>query len=649
MCGIAGFVRMPSATWDAEAVLDGMTCSIRHRGPDDGGAWHDRSSGVSLGHRRLSILDLSALGHQPMLDREQRYVLTYNGEVYNFVQLRDELRAGGVEFRSSSDTEVILAAIATWGLVRTVRRLNGIFAFALYDRATRRLHLVRDHLGVKPLYYGVVGSAFVFASELAPFRQVPGFSGTVDRQSVSALLRLSYIPAPRSIFAEISKLPTGTIAELDVGSPSTPPVLTTYWSAGQVAEAGAAHPFTGSAEEAVDALDAVLRAAVGAQMVSDVALGAFLSGGIDSSTIVALMQAQSATPVNSFSIGFHERAYDEAAAAARVAAHLGTVHTEVYVSPADALAVIPELPRIYDEPFADSSQIPTYLVSRLARGRVTVALSGDGGDELFAGYNRHVVAERIWNRLRVMPVSVRRLARRAMTAVAPRQYEQTVAMLQRILGVRLQARRVGYKAHKLAGILDAQSPAELYGRLTSHWNGLGPVLIGDSQSGSQELMHAAALGSFTEQMMYWDLISYLPDDILVKVDRASMACALEARVPFLDPRVVEFAWRLPLSIKRRDGIGKWPLRRVLDRYVPRALVDRPKAGFAVPIDAWLRGPLRDWAESLLSVDALKRSGVFEPDAVRELWSRHQTGKLDAQYALWNLLMFQAWEQHFREG
>jgi asparagine synthase (glutamine-hydrolysing) len=648
MCGIAGLIRTSAAAWEPDHVLDAMTSAVRHRGPDDAGAWHDRDHGVSLGHRRLSILDLSSEGHQPMLDQGQRYVITYNGEVYNFAELRDELRAGGAAFRSASDTEVILAGVARWGVEATVRRLNGIFAFALYDRTRQRLYLVRDHLGVKPLYYGVIGGCFAFASELSPFRRLPNFSDEIDLASVDALLRYGYVPTPRSIFRDVRKLTPGTIAEIDVRAPTAEPALSRYWSASQVAEAGAAGPFTGTPDDAVEALDELLRRAVGAQMVSDVPLGAFLSGGIDSSTIVALMQAQSSRPVRTFSIGFQERGYDEAAAAARVAAHLGTSHTDLYVSSADALAVIPQLPTLYDEPFADSSQLPTYLVSRLARRDVTVALSGDGGDELFAGYNRHVLGERLWRRMSLTPMSLRRAARRAIAGVSPARYESVIGGLQRLTGRPVTAARTGFKLHKLAALLDADTQADFYERLTSQWTGVeNAVRQPNGAAAAARRIPAAGLPSFTEQMMHWDLVSYLPDDILVKVDRASMACSLEARVPFLDPRVVEFAWRLPLSLKQRMGQGKWVLRQVLDRYVPRALVDRPKAGFAVPIDSWLRGPLREWAEELLSREALERHGIFDARVVRSLWQRHLSGSIDAQHALWNVLMFQAWDGHHR--
>ena len=644
MCGIVGVAGPQSTEW-----LSAMNGVIGYRGPDDCGAWHDRECGVLLGHRRLSILDLSAEGHQPMLDAGRRYVISYNGEVYNFGELRDELRAGGATFRGSSDTEVILAGVAAWGVPATVRRLNGIFAFALYDRATRRLSLVRDHLGVKPLYYGCISGSLAFASELTPFRRIPGFAGEIDRESVKALLRYGYVPAPRTIFRGMHKLRPGVIAEFDVSNPSRDPVMTTYWSVRAVAEEGTVHPFAGTDAEAIDALDAVLRDAVRAQMVSDVPLGAFLSGGIDSSTIVAMMQAQSSRPVRTFSIGFHERAYDESAAARLVAAHLGTDHTELYVTPSDALAVIPDLPRIYDEPFADSSQVPTYLVSKLARRDVTVALSGDGGDELFAGYNRHVLGDRLWRRLVATPMPLRRFARRILAGISPSAYDRAIEPFRHLPGRPIRATRVGFKLHKLSGLLEAPTQESLYERLISHSSGLDDAVLGATDADVAPERVSIALPSFAERMMYWDLVGYLPDDILVKVDRASMATALEARVPFLDPRVVALAWRLPMHLKRRDGQGKWILRRVLDRYVPRPLVDRPKAGFAVPIDAWLRGPLREWAETLLSPESLGRTAMFDQRIVRNLWHQHLAGALDAQYALWNVLMFQAWEEHFRSG
>jgi len=642
MCGIVGLIAPPTASWDAEAVTRRMSDTLRHRGPDSSGVWRDPAGGsVVFGHRRLAIIDLSASGHQPMLDRSQRYAITYNGEIYNYKALRDELALGGSTFRSESDTEVILEGVARWGLAATVVRLAGIFAFAIFDRQQRRLFLVRDHLGVKPLYHGVAGTTFVFASELQPFRQIPGFSPVLSPDSVDALLRYSYIPAPATIFEGVFKLPAGTIGEVNLDQPTAPLRMSTYWSVREAALRGAKDPLDGTPDEAVSALDALLRTAIGSQMISDVPLGAFLSGGIDSSTVVALMQSASPRPIRTFSIGFTEEAFNEAHAAAAVAAHLGTDHTELYVSPQDALDVIPRLPRLYDEPFADSSQIPTFLVSQLARRSVTVALSGDGGDELFAGYNRHVLGDRLWGLMKRTPHPLRRALSCAALSPAPSRYDRAAEVWNRVTGQHLPG-RVGFQVHKLAALLDARSQGELYERLTSQWNGLPAGVRGVHPERGLRRLAPASFATLTERMMVWDLETYLPDDVLTKVDRASMACGLEARVPLLDPRVVEFAWRIPLGLKLRDGKGKWILRQVLQRYVPRQLVDRPKAGFAVPIDSWLRGPLREWAESLLSVAALDASGLLETPVIREVWRRHLIGERDAHQTVWNVLMFQAW-------
>lgn len=641
MCGIVGLIAPAAASWDAEAVARRMSDAVRHRGPDSSGVWRDPASGVVFGHRRLAIIDLSASGHQPMLDRSERYVITYNGEIYNYKTLRDELVAKGSSFRGESDTEVILEGVARWGLTATVVRLAGIFAFGILDRQERRLFLVRDHLGVKPLYHGLAGSTFAFASELKPFHQIPGFSPTISPNSLDALLRYSYVPTPGTIFEGISKLPPGTIGEVQIDQPTAAMRMSTYWSAKQTALSGTRDPLVISPGQAVAALDTVLRTAVESQMVSDVPLGAFLSGGVDSSTVVALMQSASSRPIRTFSIGFSEAAYNEAHAAAAVAAHLGTDHTELFVSPQQALDVITQLPHIFDEPFADSSQIPTFLVSQLARQSVTVALSGDGGDELFAGYNRHVLGERLWGLMRGTPHPVRHALSRSATWLAPSAYDRAGNAWHRVTGHQLPP-RFGFQVHKIAALADAHSEGDLYERMTSQWNGLPAAVRGVSAGAGPRHFAPSPFATLTERMMVWDLETYLPDDVLTKVDRASMACGLEARVPLLDPRVVEFAWRIPLNLKLRDGKGKWILREVLHRYVPRALVDRPKAGFAVPIDSWLRGPLRDWAEALLSVPALDASGLLETSVIRAVWRRHLAGQRDAQQTLWNVLMFQAW-------
>ncbi len=625
-----------------EGTLTRMTDSIAHRGPDADGAWTDEQAGIALGHRRLAIVELSPLGAQPMHSSSGRWVLSYNGEVYNFRLLADELRALGHHFRGHSDTEVMLAAVEQWGVAAATARFVGIFAFALWDRQERALHLVRDHVGVKPLYYGTAGSTVVFGSELKPLVLYPGFDRTVDRGALALSLRHNCIPAPYSIYRDARKLPPGSILTIDASGMQHGPVA--YWSARDVAESGSRNPLQLSDAEATDALEARLREAIGLQMMADVPLGAFLSGGVDSSTVVALMQAQSARPVRTFSIGFPEARYDEAQAARAVATHLGTEHTELYVTPDDALALIPQLPRYFDEPFSDSSQLPTMLVSALARKHVTVSLSGDGGDELFAGYNRHVLAENLWRKLRNVPRPVRSLAARAIAAVPPETWERGVGATGLWRSQQVGAAGIGAKLHKMAGLLDVTEPAEMYRRLVSHWSNPASIVLGATEPPTlvSDRTQWATLPTFTESMMFLDLVTYLPDDILVKVDRASMAYALEARVPLLDHRVVEFAWQLPLHQKLRNGVGKWILREVLYRHVPRALIDRPKKGFAVPIDAWLRGPLREWAEALLDPALLKADGYFDPAPIRSRWDAHLRGAADQHYELWDVLMFQAW-------
>jgi asparagine synthase (glutamine-hydrolysing) len=643
MCGIAGFLTDAGTPGVDRASLVRMTGCVAHRGPDDDGYFTD-DAGVGLGHRRLSILDLSPDGHQPMRSASGRWVIVFNGEIYNYRRVAAEL-GPTVRFRGHSDTEVILAAVEAWGLEAAVQRFVGIFAFALWDRETRILHLVRDHLGVKPLYYGFTRAGLVFASELRPIESFPGFDGRINRDAVALLLRHNCIPAPYSIYEGVRKLPPGSILSIpadarDAGEPRP------YWSASRMAEAGQASLLSLSDDEATDALDALLRDAIGLQMLADVPLGAFLSGGVDSSTVVALMQAQSDRPVRTFSIGFQEEGFDEAQHARAVARHLGTDHTELYVTAQHALDVVPRLPTLFDEPFSDSSQIPTFLVSQLARRHVTVALSGDGGDELFAGYNRHVYVDQLWRRLRHVPPSLRRLASRAIRSVPPETLARGITATRLMRSTQVKSSNAGYALHKLAGVLASASPEDMYRGLASHWSNPASVVLGAREPLTRITDSASwpALTGFTEKMLYLDLVTYLPDDILTKVDRASMAVGLEARVPLLDHRVVEFAWRLPLSFKLRDGRSKWLLRRVLSRYVPDALIDRPKAGFGIPLGEWLRGPLRDWAESLLDEGRLRREGYFDPAPVRRAWSEHLSGRVDNEYKLWDVLMFQAWQE-----
>ena len=577
-----------------------------------------------------------------MVSRCRRYVIVFNGEIYNHAELRAALASA--DWRGHSDTETLLEAIARWGLAAALQRSAGMFALALWDRAQRVLHLARDRIGEKPLYYGRLGRTLVFASELKALRAHAAWRGEVDRGALALLLRHNCIPAPHSIYLGIRKLMPATILSLRADGSADE---TCYWSAGEAARRGVSEPFAGSEADAADELERLLSLSVGRQMVADVPLGAFLSGGIDSSVVVALMQAQSAHPVNTFTIGFDEPGYDEAGHARAVAGHLGTRHCELYVSPRQAMDVIPRLPELYDEPFSDSSQIPTFLVAQLARRQVAVSLSGDGGDELFGGYNRYTVGARLWRNTGWLPRGLRRAAAAAIDAVPPAGWDALFAVFAGLLPSRLRHARPGEKLHKLAGILAAADADDIYRRLVSHWQHPSSVLIRGTEPATvlTDGGNRAMLPDFTQRMMFLDLVSYLPDDILVKVDRAAMAVSLETRVPMLAHELVEFAWRLPLSMKIRGGEGKWLLRQVLYRHVPRALVERPKMGFGVPIDAWLRGPLRDWAEALLDEGRLRREGYFNARPIRAKWLEHLSGRRNWQYLLWDVLMFQAWLEH----
>lgn len=642
MCGITGFLWAGAGHEQHQEAIERTTETLLHRGPDDRGVWLDAEVGVALGHRRLSILDLSPLGHQPMASACGRYVMVYNGEVYNFRSLRGELEASGHRFRGGSDTEVMLAGFRAWGVGGALARFNGMFAFALWDREERELHLVRDRLGEKPLYYGWCGRAFLFGSELKSLRAHPQFRAETDRGALALYMRYGYIPAPFSIYRGIRKLPAGGWLRIRPGDVGAEPEVTRYWSVREVAQRAAAERFVASEAELTEQLDALLRDAVRIRMEADVPLGAFLSGGIDSSTVVALMQAQSDRPVKTFTIGFQEAGFNEAEHAARVARHLGTEHTELYVSPEEALALVPRIPALYDEPFADPSQIPTTLVAQLARGHVTVALSGDGGDELFGGYNRHLWAPRMWRRMRRVPLPLRSMTAALLKSVPPAAWDGAARALSPVLPRGLVHNNAGDKIQKLAGALTAADQRAVYANLVSHWD--GDVVKGGERPDPLLQGEWPQLPSFTEQVMYLDTVQYLPDDILVKVDRATMSVSLEGRVPLLDPRVVEFAWRLPLEMKVRDGRGKHLLRQVLYRYVPPALIERPKSGFAMPIDSWLRGPLREWAEHLLDPRALADAGVLRVEPIRERWRQHLNGSRNWQYELWDVLMFQAWRE-----
>ncbi len=642
MCGISGILdrRQRYGTQELAAHLRRMNKTIAHRGPDGDGIWTDTVAGIALGHRRLAIVDLSPTGVQPMHSADGRWVVTYNGEIFNFGDLRTELARAGVQFRGTSDTEVMLEGFARWGVRETLMRLVGMFAIALWDRKERTLWLVRDRLGVKPLYYACDGTRLVFGSELKALRAAPGFAPSIDRDALVAYFRHANVPGAATIYRESRKLLPGTLLVWREGSePSTE----IYWSARTAAERGRAHwnaPV--DRDGAVETLDALLRDAVARRMVADVPLGAFLSGGIDSSTVVALMQAQSSRPVRTFTIGYDRTDYDEARHAAAVAAHLGTDHTELRVDPSLARDVIPLLPEMYDEPFADASQIPTYLVARMTRAHVTVALSGDGGDEVFAGYNRHVWASRL-ERLVRLPHGLRRFAACALRTAPAGILE---ALLLPIPAARRPV-RPAEKAAKLAALLEADDAQALYRELVSQWPDPAGLVPGahEGLGPADDPGIAESIPEFGPRMQLLDTLGYLPDDVLTKVDRATMAVALEARNPFLDHRVVEHAWTLPPEFKVRDGAGKWILREVLSRYVPRSLFERPKMGFAVPVGEWLRGPLREWAEDLLAPAAIAADGILDPAPVARAWRAHLDGA-DRTYRLWTVLMFRAWQKRW---
>jgi len=624
MCGIAGILSLDSGH-TSPGLLRAMTDTLHHRGPDDSDLWLDETMGIGLGHRRLSILDLSPLGRQPMHSASDRYVICFNGEVFNFARLRAELEPLGHAFRGGSDTEVLLAAIEEWGLASAVKRFVGMFAFALWDRQERVLSLVRDRLGIKPLYYGFAGKDFVFGSELKALRAHPDFQADIDRQALTLYFRHNYIPAPFSIHTGAKKLPAGHILTL---APGCQPALSAYWLAEEVYAKGAAAPFVGTEGEALDRLEVLLKDAVGLRMLADVPLGAFLSGGIDSSLVVALMQAQSQRPVQTFSIGFAEAAFNEAPHARAVAAHLGCEHTELILSERDLLDTVPLVPRFWDEPFADSSQIPTYAVCKLARQHVTVALSGDGGDELFFGYDRYFHARRWWQRLCRVPLPARRLAAGA-SHLRPERL----------------ARHFGTFGQRVLWRLDALGITEFsafYKRLVSHHPRPRELVRGAGPEARTAIDLVRPDVDLYRAMSLWDVLTYLPDDILTKVDRASMAVSLEARVPLLDHRVVEFAASLPTSLKVRGGSGKHLLKQLLYRHVPREIVDRPKMGFGIPLARWLPGELRPWAEDVLATGRRQCGDVLNFQLVDQYWRELLTGSEHRTYILWDVLMFLAW-------
>lgn len=648
MCGFAGILGLPERSEEIsiEAVRR-MTSTIVHRGPDDGSDWSDAAAGVTLGFRRLAIIDLSELGRQPMQSPSGRFTMVFNGEVFNHRVLREELLRAGFRFRGHSDTEVILSAFERWGIAEATRRFRGMFAIAVWDAEHRTLSLIRDRLGKKPLFLHARPGLLTFGSELKALVAGPGFDRELDSEALSQYLRYLYVPAPRTIYRHARKLLPGHI--LTVANVSAPlPGSVPYWSVSDVASRGLADPFDGSDDEAVDEFDRLLSDAVRMRMEADVPLGALLSGGIDSSAVVAILQQHSSRPVKTFSIAFDAAEHNEAHHAASVAAHLGTDHTEVMLTGEDALGVVPRLPDLFDEPHADTSQIPAYLICGVARQQVTVALSGDGGDEIFGGYNRYTYGERMLQRMLTLPRPARRMVSAGLSSLSTDSWNRAHQAVAPVLPRRLRQRLPGEKIHKLGRLMGADSLPHMYRSLVSAWQDPESLVRGSGKGADpmQEVLARGEPSRFVDRMMLADQMTYLPDDQLAKVDRVSMAVSLEIRVPLLDHELVEFSWRLPASMKVRNGEGKWILRQALFRRVPRALLERPKMGLSVPLAAWLRGPLRDWAEHLLSVEHLRRGDALEPAPIRRAWAQLLAGRDEPALALWAVLVFEAWKDRW---
>ena len=625
MCGLVGFLQSEvfTSSENTQQCLQSMTDSIVYRGPDSEGHWYDLDDQIALGHRRLAILDLTDSGHQPMLSDDDRYVIAFNGEIYNHLEIRQEIENSipTIIWKGHSDTETLLKAIQVFGWEDTLQKLVGMFAIALWDQQQKELTLARDRMGEKPLYWGWSGGTLLFGSELKSLKAHPAFNAEIDRDALALLLRYNYIPAPYSIYCDIEKLLPGHFVKIKIGQSREEVSPISYWSLKETVEKGVSAPFIGSDAEAIDLLEHTIKQSLVGQMAADVPLGAFLSGGVDSSTIVALMQAESKQPIKTFAIGFDEPGYNEAEYAKAVAEHLGTEHTEFYVTAKDALEVVPLLSTIFCEPFADSSQIPTYLVSKMAKQHVTVALSGDAGDELFGGYNTYQLLPKIWKIISPLPAPVRRLASKLLSGLPMPE-----------------------KLVKLVEVLPVKDRAEFYNLVASHWKNSEQLVIGAKKATTAltDKSQWSNVDSFEEWMMSIDAQQYMVDDILVKVDRAAMANSLEVRVPMLDHRVVELAWQLPLDMKIRDKSGKWVLREVLYKYVPKELIERPKKGFSIPLAQWLRGPLREWAEPLIAEERLIEEGYFYPEKIRQAWEEHLEGHKDNSSKLWNVLMFQSW-------
>ena len=645
MCGICGFYSKSSLEFDN--IISKMNLAISHRGPNNHGTWNDNNSGIVMGHQRLSVIDLSPAGHQPMKSNSGRFILTYNGEIYNHLEIRKEIEESfNVKWKGNSDTETLLEAIEFWGVEVTLKKIVGMFAFGLWDKKIRTLTLVKDRLGEKPLYFGWQGKGvnkvFLFGSELKALKIHPVFEGVINRNAVALQLRHNCIPAPYSIYKDIYKLLPGNFLQLNEKDlkngllPRSKP----YWSLVDIAINGVKRPLTSNLKDIKDELEQLFKASIKQQMISDVPLGAFLSGGVDSSTIVGMMQNLSSRPIKTFTIGFNEQNYNEANYAKEVSKHLGTDHTELNVSSQQALNVIPKLPLLYDEPFSDSSQIPTILISELAKKNVTVSLSGDGGDELFCGYNRYIKSNTLWKNLSLLPLPLRKGLGSIIESIPPLTWDK----LSKFLPILNRYPNFGDKMHKGANVLDSGDLYDFYYKLVSHWQNPTEVVLNSKEPNTFLTGFKPKLKELNNQqkMMVLDCISYLSDDILVKVDRAAMSTSLETRSPFLDHRIVEYVWKIPQKYKLRNGQSKWILREILYKYVPKKLIERPKMGFAAPIDTWLRGPLKDWAESLLNETRLRQEGYFNSDIIRNKWDEHLSGKKNWQHHLWNVLMFQSW-------